>query len=85
MKVLCSHLLNGIMDQALRSVCVDLLCSSGICVRSLHLWKALVSVMFIFGSDILVKASVVFVVCMLMEQRNDKHVNQNVQCKNNAV
>lgn len=27
MKVLCSHLLNGIMDQALRSVCVDLLCS----------------------------------------------------------
>lgn len=26
MKVLCTHLLNGIMDQALRSVCVDLLC-----------------------------------------------------------
>lgn len=27
MKVLCSHLLNGIMDQDRRSVCVDLLCS----------------------------------------------------------
>lgn len=96
MKVLCSHLLNGIMDQALRSVCVDLLCSldesfscSSIlpltCLRSLPLWKALVSAVFIFGSDILVKASVVFVVCVRMEQRNDKHVNQKVQCKNNAV
>lgn len=61
MKVLCSHLLNGIMDQALGSVCVDLLnpFHAHMCFLShmcLHLWMALVSVMFIFGSDILVKA-----------------------------
>lgn len=48
-----------------RLILFMLICtSSHICVRSLHLWMALVSVMFIFGSDILVKASVVFVVCV---------------------
>lgn len=63
------------------SGCVDLLCSSHMCEE----FASVEGVVFIFGSDILVKASVVFVVCVLMEHRNDKHVDQKVQYKNNAV